>query len=112
MKRPKQSNKTDTNQISAELITCCDLVAKFKVDTPEEKLIVKGFVEDIFNVLIKIDDLSMQLAVSERLLSGNVKSKNAGNIKLSNKFVRIILGFCVGKEVLSLILYSYIVWKT
>ena len=77
------------------------------MDTPEEKLIVKGFIEDIFNVLIKIDDLSMQLAVSERLLSGNVKAKNAGNIKLSNKFVRIILGFCVGKEVRKRIYIGY-----
>merc|ERR1712106_1103922 len=80
-------NRSD---IQDELITCCDLVAKFKADTDEEKLIMKGFIEDIFSVLMSSDDLLTQLNVAQHAL--------LGNIRLANKFVRIALGFCVGRE--------------
>ena len=78
------------SNITSELITCCDLVAKFKTETDEEKLVMKGFIEDIFTVLMSSTDLLMQLQVAQRLLMGN--------IKLANKFVRIILAFPVGRK--------------
>ena len=82
--------KSKTN-ITSEIITCCDLVAKFKTDTDEEKLVMKGFIEDIFSVLMSSTDLLMQIQVAQRLLMGN--------IKLANKFVRIILAFPVGQKI-------------
>ena len=76
---PLDSSKGD---VSDELCTCVDKLSTLPVEKDEEKLMMKGFIEDVFRALEKCE-LEIQLKVSSRLLGGN--------IKLANKFVRTIL---------------------